>query len=65
MTDESKVGSLFHLVSLTTGEFDQLFMHMSVHGGSSSVNCLFLPFDHFCPVVFLAFFLLHGMSVLI
>ena len=47
MPDESKIGSLFHLVSLTTGEFEELFMHMSVHGSSSSANCLFLPFVHF------------------
>ena len=63
MADESKVVPRFHLGSLTMGEFEQLFIHLSVHGGSSSANCVFLSFVHLFSIGFLTFFLLLGFVV--
>lgn len=46
-SDESKVVPYFHLRSPMTGEFEQLFVHLSVMVVPSFVNCLFISFLYF------------------
>ena len=62
-SDESKVVPYFYLRSPMIGEFEQLFVHLSVMVVPSFVTCLFISFLFFCWVSSLFFFFLICMSV--